>query len=150
MAEKTILVCDRCGGDGAQRVQLVVGSRKLVTDLCPTHLTELTSAARPLRRARRSGSAGRKTSARRPSTRASSTKKGSTRARKSRTTRARLRLPLLPEAAGTFGFWRLPFFRGGGATGAPEGFIYWVTPCDQRVLPPFKDAGPTTTEPSPV
>ena len=31
-----------------------------------------------------------------------------------------------------------------------EGCIYWVTPCDQRVLPPFKDAGPTTTEPSPV
>lgn len=29
----------------------------------------------------------------------------------------------------------------------PEGCTYWVTACDQRVLPLLKDAGPTTGEP---
>ncbi len=82
MAEKTVLVCDRCGGDGAQRIRVVVGSRTLATDLCATHLTELTSAAHPVRRARRS-SAGRKRSAGRPAAKASSGRGVSTRARKS-------------------------------------------------------------------
>jgi hypothetical protein len=88
MAEKTILVCDRCGGDGAQRVQVVLGTRRVVTDLCPTHLTELTGAARPLRRTRRPASAGGKTTKRRPSAK-DSTKRASARGRKSRAARAR-------------------------------------------------------------
>lgn len=88
MAEKTVLVCDRCGGDGAQRVRVVVGSRTLATDLCPKHLTELTSAAHPVRRARRS-STGRKGSAGRPGAKVSSGRGGSTRARKSSATGAR-------------------------------------------------------------
>lgn len=82
MAEKTVLVCDRCGGEDAQRVQVVVGSRRLVTDLCPTHLAELTSTARPRRRGRPSSIAA-KSSARRPSAKASTTKRGSERARRS-------------------------------------------------------------------
>jgi hypothetical protein len=89
MAEKIMLVCDRCSGDGAQRVQVVVGTRRLVTDLCPTHLTELTSVARPLRRTRRPASAGGKTTRRRPSAKNSTSKRGSTPGRKSRATRAR-------------------------------------------------------------
>jgi hypothetical protein len=89
MAEKTILVCDRCGKDGAQRVQVVVGTRRLVTDLCSTHLTELTSVARPLRRTRRSASSGGKTTRGRPSAKKSNGKRGSTPGRKSRTTPAR-------------------------------------------------------------
>lgn len=89
MAEKTILVCDRCGGDGAQRVQLILGSRRLVTDVCSTHLSELTSVARPLRRARRSNSAGRRTSATRPRPKASTSKRASSPARKIGTRGAR-------------------------------------------------------------
>jgi hypothetical protein len=77
MAEKTILVCDRCGADGAQRVQVVVGSRRLVIDLCSTHLSELTSAARPFRRVRSSSSAARKTSEGRPRAKATTRKRGS-------------------------------------------------------------------------
>src|SRR6266511_2549573 len=89
MAEKTILICDRCGADGAQRIQVVVGSHRLITDLCPTDLAELTSVARPLRRARRAASVARKTSARRPpakaaTRKAATSKRGSTRARKNR------------------------------------------------------------------
>ncbi len=67
----------------------IEGSRRLIVDLCPTHLTELTSAARLLRRPRRSASAARKTSARRPPAKASTSKRGSTRARKGRATGTR-------------------------------------------------------------
>jgi hypothetical protein len=89
MAEKTILVCDRCGAEGAQRLQVVVGPRRLVTDLCSTHLTELTSVARPLRRTRRSSSSGGKTTRGRPSAKNSTGKRRSTLGRKTRTTAAR-------------------------------------------------------------
>lgn len=91
MAEKTILVCDRCGSDGAQRVQVVVDSRRLVIDLCSTHLTELTGAARPLRRARRATSPARKTVGRRPRAKASTSKRGSGPAGKGKVTGARTR-----------------------------------------------------------
>jgi hypothetical protein len=90
MAEKTVLVCDRCGGDGAERVHLAVGTRRLVTELCSTHLRELTSAARPLPRGRRARSAGPKTSPGRPQPKASTGKRRSSLAKtRTRATRAR-------------------------------------------------------------
>ena len=64
MAEKTVLVCDQCGQPAKQTVTLQVGSRRLLKDLCTTHLSALTENTRKPRRGRRPGSTN-KTSTRR-------------------------------------------------------------------------------------
>src|SRR6266511_1599940 len=95
--ERIVLVCDRCGAQDAHPVQLLIGRRKLVTDLCDGHLSELTSAARAPRRGRAPGPlAARPKSTRRRSTIGRTTRKTPTQARK---TRARPRAATLRTGA---------------------------------------------------
>jgi len=88
--ERIVLVCDRCGAQDAHPVQLLIGRRKLVTDLCDAHLGELISAARAPRRGRAMGplAARPKSTGRRPTIRRT-TRKAATQGRKSRTRRPR-------------------------------------------------------------
>lgn len=53
MAEQIVLVCDVCGQPAAESVTMKMGRRSLVKDLCESHLSELTSGARPARPGRR-------------------------------------------------------------------------------------------------
>ncbi len=88
--ERMVLVCDRCGAQDAHPVQLLIGRRKLVTDLCDAHLSELTSAARAPRRGRAPGPlAARPTSTRGRSTIGRTTRKATTQGRKTTTRRPR-------------------------------------------------------------
>jgi len=72
MAEKTILVCDVCGDPAVATVAIRVDGRSLNKDLCRTHLSELTSGTRAVRRGRPKSTAlarrPRKTSARKAAT----------------------------------------------------------------------------------
>src|SRR5439155_25067399 len=53
MAERTVIVCDTCGGPAAERISIRVGGRSLQKDLCATHVAELLQGANPARRGRR-------------------------------------------------------------------------------------------------
>jgi hypothetical protein len=96
--ERIVLVCDRCGAQDAHPVQLLIGRRKLVTDLCDAHLSELTSAARAPRRGRVPGplTARPKSTRGRPTIRRT-TRKAPTQGRK--TTTRRPRATTLPTGA---------------------------------------------------
>jgi hypothetical protein len=72
MAEKTVLVCDVCGEPASESVTIHAKQRRLVKDLCSTHLAELTRGGRPVRRGRpktravAKAASARATSAKRP------------------------------------------------------------------------------------
>jgi hypothetical protein len=56
MAERTVLVCDVCGGLEAETITINVDSRKALKDLCPVHLGELMDGSRRPKRGRKPGS----------------------------------------------------------------------------------------------
>ena len=56
MAERTVLVCDVCGGLEAETITINVDSRKVLKDLCPVHLGELLDGTRRPKRGRKPGS----------------------------------------------------------------------------------------------
>jgi hypothetical protein len=72
MAEKTILVCDVCGDPAVATVAIRVDGKSLNKDLCGTHLSDLTSGTRAVRRGRPKSTAlvrrPRKTAARKTAT----------------------------------------------------------------------------------
>jgi hypothetical protein len=53
MGERVILVCDVCGQPASDTVNLKIGRRSLVKDLCSRHVAELTAGARRARPGRR-------------------------------------------------------------------------------------------------
>lgn len=55
MAERTILVCDRCGKPAAETVTIKATRGNFVKDLCSVHVDELVSGARKPRPGRRKG-----------------------------------------------------------------------------------------------
>jgi hypothetical protein len=57
MAERLILVCDRCGRPAIETITLRVRSKNLSLDVCQVHLDEATAGAHAPKRGRRVASA---------------------------------------------------------------------------------------------
>ena len=66
MAEKTILICDRCGKPAAETVTIRTSGGNFVKDLCSAHVSDLVAGARKPRPGRRKGAVAKPATASQP------------------------------------------------------------------------------------